>query len=169
MALTLITGVIFVVYTIAAPKPAPAPVLEPQSSHAIEVYQATWGLRCNDEITRALQRRQFAPVEKDEKGQVIPPKPLALVQPNNVLSPVSEACNGKLACQIDASPERLGVDPLESCYKELNVQYRCFTYDRLQIAKAEQGTTLTIDCRENANPSTQAPTSASTAPAAAQQ
>lgn len=157
IAISAICLVIVLVFSFAAPKPAPVAMSnEPQTSNRIEVYQANWGLNCNVDIARTLKVRQTNLPPRDEKGQVIPYKPLVPAQKNNVILPVSTLCNTQVMCQIEATSTNLGgIDPLETCYKQLEVQYRCFTYDRIHTETVDQGSILTLDCNEKQPPSDQ--------------
>ena len=68
---------------------------------------------------------------------------------DNVLTAVSNICNGKEKCDILIDPTVLGEDPLPSCMSEmLQIEYRCFSFDRIWVAKSQAGT-LSINCAEN--------------------
>ena len=115
----------------------------PDSDRFIQIAKANWGFNCNRFIEQYNQA-----VEAQKK--IDPYNTQKLVDPvrqNNVLLEISNQCNGKVTCQIAADPKALG-DPYRNCRKFLEVEYRCFSFDRPWPVTAEQGTTLTIDCRE---------------------
>jgi hypothetical protein len=146
IAIASICAVITLVYLLFTPtKTADAPV---EDGRAINIYSATWGDNCNGEIADANSKRQAAPLTKSDIAAES--KMLTPVQPNNVLVPVSTACNSLSSCTIAVNSAVLGVEPFEKCYKQLTVTYRCFSYDRLATAQANQGKLLTIDCHETA-------------------
>ena len=63
-----------------------------------------------------------------------------------MLYSISNLCNGKNKCDILIDSNALGGDPLPTCgYKILEIEYRCFTIDRIRKASANDGV-LTIDC-----------------------
>lgn len=116
------------------------------SSRSIHIYSATWGLNCNPYILSARQAQANAPANKDATGQIIPGKPLNPVALNNVLERVKTLCEGKPTCDLFASIDVLGLDPIEGCFKQLDVRYRCFTSDRLSITQTNQGELLKLNC-----------------------
>lgn len=118
----------------------------PASNRSIDISSATWGLNCNPYILSAKQAQSSAPLNKDATGQIIPGKPLKPVAPNNVLERVKTLCEGKPTCDLFASIDILGLDPIEGCFKQLDVQYRCFTSDRLKITQTNQGELLKLNC-----------------------
>jgi hypothetical protein len=65
-----------------------------------------------------------------------------------VYKTVSQQCNGRITCMFKADVKTLNVDPLHSCFKKLNVRYRCFSYDRLWNLEISQGKNLEIDCHD---------------------
>lgn len=108
---------------IQAPKetPAPAPVASPYS---IAIVRASWGLECNDPVNPSS----------------------ANVPENNVKDKIAAICEGKTECIIPIDVKVLGNDPAPKCpNKQLFVEYRCFTFDRLQNIKAVNGN-ATIKC-----------------------
>lgn len=149
IALAVICGLITIMYLILAPKPV-APVDNTlRGDRYIEIYSATWGQECNAYI-RQIIANPPAP-QKDENGEIIKRPELKVVELNNVLPRVSEICNGRLECEIATNSETLGVEPLPSCFKRLEMSYRCFSYDRLWKRSIDQGKIEKIDCSANAN------------------
>ena len=140
------------IYAWLVPTPS---TTEPEGNgdRGIEIYDATWGLNCNPAIAAAIQNPPPAPkLGASATPNSAPKKPLSLVADNNALIAVGNACNGKTACQLKATSEMLGVEPLEACFKHLDVRYRCFSYDRAWDVTTSQGKTLTIDCHATAAP-----------------
>ena len=79
-------------------------------------------------------------------GQVDNDVDLSKIKEDNVRSAVSNLCNGKAVCDIPLDTATLGDDPLPICgSKILQIEYRCFSIDKLRIAKAATGA-ISIDC-----------------------
>ncbi len=104
----------------------------------IQISDATWGENCNGYIKavreQAKQRSSSEPVPE-------------LVRKNNVLRTVSSYCNGHEICDIPAVASSFNVEAIPACDKILSVEYRCFVIDRVHKVTAEEGRTLTINCR----------------------
>jgi len=90
---------------------------------AVQVVRASWGLNCDPET--------FA---------------TSPVRENNLAGPVDALCKGKISCVILNSSEALGFDPAPNCGKQIVVEYRCFTFDRLWKTTIAPGESGTIDC-----------------------
>lgn len=146
IAIAVICVVITLLFLLIGPKNTAPQDPNANSEFAIEIYSATWGLECNPYIQEANDHPK--PPEKDANGNVIAQQPLKFVQPNNVLEVVSRACNGQMRCDITPTADTLGVDPMPSCAKTLNLSYRCYSYDRLWNVSVGQGSTTAIDCNE---------------------
>ena len=117
-------------------KPAQAPAQgSVVSRYSISISQASWGVNC--------QARSSLYDEQTNDGfSKATGTPL---KPNNVFRPVSQACNGKVSCDITRTV--LGPDPDPECpEKLLEVEYRCFAYDRPWKVRGFDNQ-LTIDCR----------------------
>ena len=145
IAIAVIFAATLVLYNVMKPPPPTEDASVPKD-HFIQIYNATWGIACNDNIKRAIAERTSKPLPKDEAGVVIPQTPLVSVSFNNVLSQVSDQCNGKVTCIVTADSATLGVEPLESCFKTLELGYRCYNEDRLRVLNLDQGKTETLDC-----------------------
>ena len=100
-------------------------------------------------IKQAILDRQSGPILKPEEAAKLPP--LEPVTPSNVLLKVSTLCNGKVSCEFKATSAVLESEPLAACLKNLDVGYRCFSYDRLWTVTVQQGQTVKIDCHEGKN------------------
>ena len=149
VAISCICIVITAIYALTEqPKPVAPLDTSLKSGRSVEIYSATWGDNCNRDIEQALADRRTIPPAKDEKGQLIELPKLSPIVANNVLSSVSTACNGKPACELPATSEALGVEPIIGCSKKLTVSYRCFSFDRLWTVTVEQSKPLKIDCND---------------------
>lgn len=147
IAIASICVLVTIIYVVAMPSHTADP--QAHGDRAIEIYGATWGENCNGFIAKANRERQsYKSSTAATPGEPI--KTLAPVQMDNALTPVSNACNGKISCDIQPSSESLGVEPAEDCFKQLVVRYRCFEYDRVWSVTSDQNKLLTIDC--NASP-----------------
>ena len=128
----------------------------------VRVVSATWGLNCNPFIKEAKRARETSALPKDDKGNVIPQEPLKEMALDNILNSAKTLCDGKIACEVMATSDALGLDPMASCFKKLNLNYRCFELDRLRTTETNQGDMLKIDCAPPA--ATDAPAPAATQP-----
>ncbi len=105
-----------------------------RSPYNITVERASWGLNCN------------SPYNEKYVYNSQPEEVRNVVKEDNVLYKVSLYCNGKSKCDIPISVDALGEDPAPTCgYKSLQIEYRCFSVDKLRKAKAFEGV-LSIDC-----------------------
>ena len=144
-ALTAICSLIVVLYVLLGPKDT-GPAEEVIGDRFVTIDNATWGKNCDPYIQSAINDwRMPAP---GEKGL---PKP-AYAQYNNARDVIRSQCDHKLSCNVLATSDTLGVEPLQACAKRLTVAYRCFQFDRLNTVETAQGATLQIDCREGATP-----------------
>ncbi len=113
----------------------------PISAYNLTISSASWGLNCKALYTNRINSKNSANNNFDEESDE-----REKIKDNNVLYIVSQLCNGKPKCEIPIDPSVLGEDPFPSCgYKELQVEYRCFSVDKLRRMKATDGI-LTIDC-----------------------
>lgn len=135
--LTLI-GFIIVVLLIAWQFMRPAQLstetqIVTQSPYSISISRANWGLNCPQQRRKDDSQNPFADTNTNA------------LRANNVLETVTALCNGKVQCEIPLSKDVLG-DPAPECgLKVLDVEYRCFSYDRPWSANAFSGS-LVIDC-----------------------
>lgn len=106
------------------------------SPYYITISNATYGYNCKDTEARAAASGTVDPFASG-----LPP-----IRRNNVLTKVSDLCNGKPSCGITVNSDVLGGDPAPGCGKELEVEYRCFSYDRPRMEKKTEATRLEIDC-----------------------
>lgn len=126
----------FVSQTLLQPKPKTITTeTAPASRYFLSIIDASWGANCDANSSRkGYQSSKPSPKE------------------NNVLSVVSNMCNGKPSCDIPVDSEQLGIDPDPSCgYKMLQVNYRCFLVDKLHTVEMPNGT-MSIDCEKLLEP-----------------
>lgn len=139
-----------------------APQAPERGDRYVRVVSATWGLNCNPFIEEAKRARATSALPTDDKGNVIPQEPIKEMALDNILSTAKTMCDGKISCQIMATSDVLGLDPMDSCFKKLNLNFRCFEMDRLKTTETNQGEMLKIDCSTPA--ATNAPAPAATHP-----
>ena len=119
--------------------PAPAPQAETQgATYHISVIHASWGVNCrllaNIENGKPAENPYAAATDENK------------LKVDNVLPVVSGLCNGKQSCDIPIDIQTLGDDPSPNCtIKMLEVEYRCFSYDRPRSEKII-GTMLSLHC-----------------------
>lgn len=144
--LVAISGIILVVIIIFAAsgklhnKPAnpttPAEPVYVMGDKIVTVWEASWGLNCNEAIER---ERRFA-----KPG--VPPTPE--VPKNNKLDIAAKICNGKETCDITADDKTFGPAPNKlRCRPELDITYRCYDIDRPTMIHARFGEKITINCK----------------------
>lgn len=108
--------------------------------HYIRIHSASWGLNC--------------PVRTDgttsNDSMLAPDTPVMQLKRDNVLSLISKKCNGKNECEVFNTPSTFNADddknPDRNCDKQLEVEYRCFTFDRLWKKVIEHRKTGKITC-----------------------
>ena len=154
MAILIICGVISLVFAYMQTQQPKAVPAAPGSDRAIEMVSATWGNNCREMIAKENERRLRLRLRPQDLEQLHPddrPKstdPMTQVTPDNVLPTLRELCDGKLTCEFIANAMVLKNEPHEACFKHLNLQYRCFAFDRLWRINVGQSDTVTIDCHE---------------------
>ena len=152
-AIAIITGIVLVLYAFIGPGGTKKITIEQKTDRYIHIYSASWGLNCAPFIEQEnarLQELRLRPQLLQTLPQDAQPaslEPIPAVTRDNVLSIVGERCNNQISCSFDASSALLKSEPLASCYKHLEVSYRCFEFDRLNTVKVNQSDTLTIDCK----------------------
>ena len=103
---------------------------------ALEVVNASYGLNC-------LAQQ---PAQGSEPNAIYKDESTPAVRKNNVLVAVSRLCNGQPTCQFEVNESNLGSNPNPTCYKELEVDYRCFSYDRLRSAETAENNIISLSC-----------------------
>lgn len=127
----LIILVLFLTKTFLSPKTEEIQIFTKPSPYTIIINRASWGLNC-----RIDNKKYDNYVRMDEEKSI----------ENNVLSAVSRICNTKSSCSISADIYSLGGDPVPSCgYKELDIEYRCFSLDKIRVIKSSDAV-VNINC-----------------------
>jgi len=118
---TLVIACVFLFWRLSQPAIEPI-VAQPvqKSDFGISVAYATWGRNCLNSGNVSID--------------------------NNVKEEVSASCNGLMECKIIADSRTFRNDFNPQCStKELEVEYRCFSFDRLRSVKSAMGS-LIIKC-----------------------
>jgi hypothetical protein len=142
ISLGIICGVIILIYSMMDTAKTVDGTPQLQGDRYIQIDSATWGRNCDPAIDDAIKAWTLP---KDPKEAAKAQKPHHAVT-DNALLPISNACNGKMDCQFMADTDFIGDEPSEACYKELDLRYRCFHYDRLTVKKYNHGAQVTLDC-----------------------
>lgn len=122
--LLIVTCIIAAVYLVWEVMHSILPPPQAQSEnlgipHQISVIHASYGLNCRSISTNGDNTSQS------------PPNDTKKLSEDNVLAAVSQKCNGARQCEIALNDPVLGEDPAPSCIpKTLDIEYRCFSYDR---------------------------------------
>ncbi len=143
--LLIVSAIILVVYLVwdwnhSGPAPSVASVV--QSPYTITVNHASWGLNCpvfataNNVLDKAYVKKSG--------GDASHPTT------DNALQIVSSICNGSPDCGIALADDTFpGMAPATCQDKKLEVEYRCFSYDRPWHAEAMSSTgALVISCSD---------------------
>ena len=117
--------IMIVAWVVLSNKPAVVAASKTENStYSVTITHASWGLNCLQAEEGGYGVQQATPLYLNEKNS-------QTLKPDNVLVKVSALCNGKLTCTIPIKPEILGTDPAPDCFsKLLEVEYRCFSFDR---------------------------------------
>ena len=144
-----LSGIILTVIAIFAltgklsPKPAaqagaPAEEVYVPGNRLVTIWEASWGLNCNESIER-------------ERRYAIPGAPTTpLVPKNNVQEIAGKICNGKETCEIIADSKIFGPGPKNTrCRPELDLTYRCYDIERPTMLHVRFGDKITINCKDS--------------------
>jgi len=113
-----------------------------KSAYSLSVTHASWGLNCRNIAINNDAAPHDAFVSKGEANNKL--------HEDNVLGTVARLCNGNMKCDIMVDEATLGADPSPDCgNKVLEVEYRCFSYDRPWNVKTATGT-LSLHCEQPA-------------------
>ena len=125
-----------------APEPAPLPedvVNDQADGKFIRISSASWALNC-------LEYRKNEPTYSADEDKRLP------IRRDNVLVKVSKLCNGKNTCEVTNSASGLGAsgdrNPDKDCQKQLEIEYRCLTFDRPIRKTAKERDKIEIRCEE---------------------
>lgn len=107
-------------------------------SRRIIVNHASWGLNCLQYDIESSNRVKTPYRTKESKNKGI--------FKDNAYKAVALACNGELECEVRASDEIISPEPEPNCQpKSLDIEYRCFSYDRPWRVQTEGGT-VKLEC-----------------------
>jgi hypothetical protein len=111
----------------------------------IRIVRASYGLNCTN-----LNYVDEPNSVTSNLGYQTAKRPLSSIREDNVLLETSNACNGKIACQLTPGVNFPSLDPLPACKnKLLDVEYRCFSFDKPWRMQVKQNSVMTIDCRQH--------------------
>ena len=118
--------------TTAIPEKPPA-----ERTYSISVTHASWGVNCRNIILNNDSTREAFLTKSNNK-----------LREDNVLEKISHLCNGRATCTVNIDEPSLGADPSPECNsKLLEIEYRCFTYDRPWSLKTVS-TPVTLHCEQ---------------------
>lgn len=140
----ILIGLVLVMKQSASPPPA---TTETVGDVYIRITSASYGLNCvkTTKITPNTPENTVRPVGNfaDFSGAASNTAPTK----DNVLSAVSELCNGKPRCTFPVDAQTLQFqsnDPY--CLHELQVRYQCFSFDRIWEIVTATGKGFDLDC-----------------------
>ena len=111
-------------------------------SHTLSIIHASWGLNCKSTVINNDANKDAFLNKNDQNTKL---------KEDNVLGPVSRLCNGNVKCDITLGESSLGADPEPNCNnKILEIQYRCFSYDRPWNVKSK-GSSISLKCDQPSN------------------
>ncbi len=135
LIITCIIAAVYVIWELMHSAVLPAnQVTDPKGiPRMIAVTHASLGLNC-----RGVSINNDANIHDAFSSKKLPNPKLS---DDNVFGPVSLKCNGSTDCEVAVDDPELGEDPAPDCSpKMLEVEYRCFSYDRPWRVKATSGT-----------------------------
>ena len=104
----------------------------------IIISHASWGMNCNPYLlentinTNNMRKKNLKTAYTKD----------------NIFKEISLQCNGKLTCDINAANPWLKHDPQPECTpKSLEIEYRCFSFDR-PWRTSTTGGSITLDCTD---------------------
>lgn len=135
LIVSCIIAAVYIIWELMHVTGAPSPANNDPKAipRLIAVTHASLGLNCrNIAITN-----EATPHDAFSSSKPQNPK----LSEDNVFSAVSLKCNGSTECTIAVDDPELGEDPAPDCTpKTLEIEYRCFSYDRPWRVKASTGT-----------------------------
>jgi hypothetical protein len=138
LVILVIVAVLFVARSFVTYAPSTPQVIvqaPAESAYSISIAHASWGLNC-----------PVSPRGVGGQNGMYETVDYSKIKEDNVLSVVSNLCNGNSKCDVAVNINPLGDDPLPSCgSKILQIDYRCFSVDKLRTAVASSGV-VSIDC-----------------------
>jgi hypothetical protein len=118
------------------------------SGNLIQLVRANYGLNCNSRTlgTRASRNTSAGKFEYDNQDE-------SNIYPDNARKVVEPLCQGKPWCRVTNSTNLLGMDPAPGCFeKELVIEYRCYSFDRLWKLVVPANEKGEIDCSKVQQP-----------------
>jgi hypothetical protein len=145
MAIATICATILLVFHFKKPieaQPAAAPTVA-TSARFVIIYSATWGMNCAQQVTRelTLQKAQATSQQKPSTPKPAPEAP----RENNALITLTNLCNNKETCAFTPTSAMLGSLNIH-CFKQLEIAYRCFEYDKIRYVSGKEDKAITINC-----------------------
>jgi hypothetical protein len=114
----------------------------PGKTYSITVTHASWGLNCQNLAISSNQAENTRDPFLNKGGAN------NKLREDNVMAAVALLCNGNIQCDILADEATLGPDPAPDCTnKTLEIEYRCFSYDRPWNVKTSSGA-ATLNCEQ---------------------
>lgn len=111
----------------------------------MQIQKANWGNNCNSLYEIYKRRAEQAEKNGDKRPPSPGQTPPVIIPENNAIGIVKGLCEGRSKCRIDANSGVLG-NVFSDCSKDLEISWRCFSYDKLRYEKAPNGGTIRIDC-----------------------
>lgn len=127
---SIIIVIVTLIWSLMQTAPSPSSTAEAKGIvRKIAVTHASYALNCrgvavsNEAVPQTAANHRTGKLAED-----------------NVLAAVGELCNGKTECEVSVNSAELGEDPAPDCTpKTLEVEYRCFSYDRPWQVKTSGG------------------------------
>lgn len=142
LAVVLIALIVSVIHSMTEPEVLPPRIVTVVQYSPI-IVSATWGRNCNQQIEQA--KLYTPPVARPVVPDASAPKPLALVERNNVLETVKTLCANQETCTFTANTGTLG-EILPSCANQLELSYYCTEAERVRTVKSQQDNEVVLDC-----------------------
>jgi hypothetical protein len=141
LIVTVIILVVYLAWGVTRAKPKAPEQAAAVSAYTINIAHADWGLNCPvfAESPNSLDKAYVKKAPSSTAG-----KP----QKDNALEIVKSLCNGKEACEFPVNDETFAGLVSQDCgEKKLEVEYRCYAFDRPWYARASAGM-LAITCED---------------------
>lgn len=145
MAIGAITTMVTLMYVLFGPTTQKSQEAVFAGSDYVQISSATWGMNCNPHVKHEIERARIERTKLPFSKRDTIPIPKHITR-NNALTYISTLCNGKAICTFLTEADIIKFDPIHSCFKELEISYRCYDIDRLRHAKFRQGEVTRLDC-----------------------
>ena len=130
---------VYLAWGVTRAKPKTPEQSKTVSAYTINITHADWGLNCPNfaESPNTLDKAYVKKTPSNGKPQK-----------DNALQIVSGLCNGKESCEFPVNDETFeGLVNQDCGEKKLEVEYRCYAFDRPWHARASSGM-LSITCED---------------------